>query len=139
MRRVTLACTLLLPFVTAGCGGQIQNLLGPNVDPVIVTETFTGTLTRNGATSHSFPINFSSGGEVTAVLKTVTPDGATVVGFSLGTYNGTACQSVIANDRATAPASLLGRATSTGTLCVRIYDVGTVVDPQDYEIEVTHP
>ncbi len=139
MRRVTLACTLLLPFVTAGCGGDIQNLLAPTPDPVIVTETFTGTLTRNGATSHAFPINYSSGGDVTAVLKTVTPDDTTVVGFSLGTYNGTACQSVIANDRATAPASLLGRATSTGTLCVRIYDVGTLVEPQDYEIEVTHP
>lgn len=139
MRRVTLACTLLLPFVAAGCGGQIQNLIGPTADPVIVTETFTGTLTRNGATSHPFPINFPSGGEVTAVLKTVTPDDTTVVGFSLGTFNGTACQSVIANDRAVAPASLLGRATSTGTLCVRIYDIGSVTDPQNYEIEVTHP
>ena len=69
MRRVTLACTLLLPLVSAGCGGDIQNLLAPTPDPVIVTETFTGTLTRNGATSHSFPINFPSGGDVTAVLK----------------------------------------------------------------------
>jgi hypothetical protein len=72
-------------------------------------------------------------------LKTVTPDDTTVVGFSLGTFNGTACQSVIANDRTVAPASLLGRATSTGTLCVRIYDIGSVIDPQNYEIEVTHP
>lgn len=139
MRRVTLACTLLLPFFAAGCGGDIQDFLGPTPEPVIVTETFSGTVTRNGATSHSFPINFASGGDVTAVLKTVTPDNTTVVGFSLGTFNGTACQSVIANDRATAPASLLGRATSSGTLCVRIYDVGNLVDPQDYEIEVTHP
>jgi len=139
MRRVTLACTLLLPFFAAGCGGDIQNLLGPTPEPVVVTDTFSGTLTRNGATSHTFPINFPSGGDVTAVLKVLSPDGTTVVGFSLGTFNGTACQSVIANDRATAPASLLGRATSSGTLCVRIYDVGTVVDPQDYEIEVTHP
>ncbi len=139
MRRVTLACTLLLPFIAAGCGGQIQDLIGPTPDPVIVTETFTGTLTRNGASSHSFPINFPSGGDVTAVLKVVSPDDTTVVGFSLGTWNGTACQSVIANDRATVLASLLGRATSTGTLCVRIYDVGTLVEPQDYEIEVTHP
>jgi hypothetical protein len=139
MRRVTLACTLLLPLVTAGCGGDIQTLLAPTPDPVIVTETFTGTLTRNGAASHAFPINFSTGGDVTAVLRTLAPDDTTVVGFSLGTFNGTSCQAVIANDRATATASLLGRATSSGSLCVRIYDVGTVVDPQDYEIEVTHP
>lgn len=138
MRRVTLACTLLLPFVAAGCGGDIQDLI-TTPDPVVVTETFTGTLTRNGATSHPFPINFSTGGDVTAVLKTVAPDSTTVVGFSLGTWNGTACQAVISNDRAVQAASLLGRATSTGTLCVRLYDVGTLVDPQDYEVEVTHP
>lgn len=139
MRRVTLSCTLLLPLLTAGCGGQVQSLFAPTPDPVIVTETFTGTLTRNGATSHPFPVSSAGGGDVTAILKAVAPDGAAVVGFSIGTWNGTACQSVIANDRATAPASLLGRATSIGTLCVRIYDVGTIVDPQDYEVEVTHP
>jgi hypothetical protein len=139
MRRVTLACTLLLPFVVAGCGGDIQDLIGPTPEPVIITETFTGTLTRSGATSHPFPINFSSGGQVTALLKTVTPDSTTVVGFSLGTWNGSGCQSVISNDRATMPASIIGQATTTGTLCVRIYDVGTLVDPQDYEIDVTHP
>ena len=54
-------------------------------------------------------------------------------------WNGTACQAVIANDRATAPASLIGFATTSGTLCVRIYDVGTLVEAQDYAIDVTHP
>jgi len=139
MRRVTLACTLLLPIVFAGCGGDIQNIIGPTAEPVFVTETFTGTLTRSGAASHPFPINFSTGGQVTALLKTVTPDDAAVVGFSLGTWNGTACQAVIANDRATAPASLIGLATTSGALCVRIFDVGTLVEAQTYEIDVTHP
>ena len=139
MRRVTLACTLLLPFVAAGCGGDIQDLIATAPDPVVVTETFTGTVTRNGAASHPFPVNYSTGGDVTAVLRTISPDTAAVVGFTLGTWNGTACQAVIANDRATAPASLIGLATTSGTLCVRIYDVGTLVEAQDYEIDVTHP
>ena len=74
-----------------------------------------------------------------AKITAVTPDTSSVVGLSLGTWNGTACQSVISNDRATVPASLLGRATSTGTLCVRIYDVGALSGPQDYELRVVHP
>lgn len=139
MRRVTLACTLLLPFAAAGCGGDIQTLLAPTPDPVIVTESFTGTLTRNGATSHPFSISSAGGGDVTAVLTAVTPDDTTVVGFSLGTWNGTGCQAVISNDRATVTAAIVGTATSTGTLCVRLFDIGAVVDPQDYTIEVTHP
>jgi hypothetical protein len=131
---------MLLPVLAAGCGESIlDQLTQPTAAPVIVTDTFTGTLTRNGATSHPFPISASSGGDVTATLKAVAPDAAAVVGLSLGTWNGTACQAVISNDRATAPVTLLGRATSTGTLCVRIFDVGTLTDAQAYEIEVVHP
>lgn len=140
MSRARLASTLLLPVLTAGCGQSIlDQLTQPTPVAVIVTDTFTGTLTRNGATSHPFPVSSTAGGNVTATLKAVAPDGSAVVGLSLGTWNGTACQAVISNDRATVSVALLGRATSTGTLCVRIYDVGTLADPQAYEIEVVHP
>ena len=139
MRRVTLACTLLLPFITAGCGGDIQDLVGPTPEPVIITETFTGTVTRNGAAAHPFPVNFSSGGTVTAVLRTVTPDSALIIGFALGTWNGNACQAIIANDRASQSTSIVGTATTSGSLCVRLYDTAGLDVPLGYEVDVTHP
>ena len=141
MRRVTLACTLLLPLLVAGCGDDVDTNLPttPSLPDITVTDTFTGTLTVNGATSHPFPVSSVIGGQVTVTLKAVAPDGETVLGMSLGTWNGTACAAVIANDRATVSASILGRATSVGTLCVRIYDVGALAAPQDYEVEVVHP
>jgi hypothetical protein len=143
MRLVTLACTLLLPLlVAAGCGGDDDDNdtpTSPSNPVVTVTDTFTGTLVRNGGTSHPFPVVSAAGGDVTATLKAVTPNAESLVGMSLGTWNGSACQAVIANDRAVVSASILGRATSTGTLCLRIYDIGTITDPQDYEVEVVHP
>lgn len=140
MRRVTLACTLLLSLVAAGCGDDDTDTgTTPTTPSDTVTDTFSGTLTRNGGTSHPFPVIGPAGGDVTATLKSVSPDAGTVLGMALGTWNGTSCQAVIANDRAVVSASILGRATSTGTLCLRVYDVGTVVDPQDYEVEVVHP
>ena len=141
MRRVTLACTLLLPLLVAGCGDDDDNATptSPSNPTVTVTDTFTGTLVRNGGTSHPFPVVSAAGGDVTATLKAVTPNTESLVGMSLGTWNGSACQAVIANDRAVVAASIIGRATSTGTLCLRIYDVGTITDPQDYEVEVIHP
>jgi hypothetical protein len=142
MRRVTLACTLLLPLLVAGCGGDDDDNdtpTSPSTPAVTVTDTFTGTLVRNGGTSHPFPVVSAAGGDVTATLKSITPNAESLVGMSLGTWNGSACQAVIANDRATVSASILGRATSTGTLCLRIYDIGTITDPQDYEVEVVHP
>ena len=139
MRRVTIACTLKLPLLAAGCGNNAQTPTAPTETVTTVTDTFTGTLTRNGATSHPFPVVSAAGGDVTASLKALSPDGAAVVGMSLGTWNGTACQAVLSNDRATVASALLGRATSAGTLCVRIFDVGTLTEPQDYEVEVVHP
>jgi hypothetical protein len=140
MRRVTLACTLLLPLLVAACGNDDTDTPTAPTDPVAtVTDTFTGTLVRNGGTSHPFPIASAAGGDVTATLKAISPNGESLVGMSLGTWNGSACQVVIANDRATVSSAIIGLATTTGQLCLRIYDIGTITDPQDYEVEVVHP
>ena len=139
MRRVTLTCTMLLSVMAAGCGDDNTPTLPTNPTPVTVTETFTGTLAVNGGTSHPFPIASVIGGDVLATLKSIAPDGGSVLGFQLGTWNGATCQAIISNDRATVPTSILGRATATGMLCARVYDIGALSAPQDYEIEVTHP
>lgn len=139
MRVSTFAWLLILPLLVAGCGSDALSSLVPDPIVVTVTDTFTGTVTKNGATSHPFPVISTGGGDVTASIKTVSPDASAVVGLSLGTWNGTGCQAVISNDRATVSSAILGRATSTGTLCVRIFDVGALNDPQDYEVQVVHP
>lgn len=138
-RALAMGAVLACAAAAAGCGNDpLAALVAPTVS-VTVTETFTGTLTRNGATSHSFDVTSTGGGDVSATLTAVSPDDQAVVGFALGTWNGTACQVVITNDRAGQSSALLGRATSTGSLCVRLFDVGLISDPLDYEIEVIHP
>jgi hypothetical protein len=140
MRRLSLACTVVFPFLAAGCGNDaLTALLTPTTVAVTVTDTFSGTVGRNGATSHPFPVVSTGGGDVIASLKSVSPDAMAVLGLSLGTWNGTACQAIISNDRATVSSAILGRATTTGTLCVRIFDVGALNEPQDYEVQVVHP
>lgn len=129
---------LVVLALTAACDDSTPDTTTPtSPSGAITTETFEGTLIRNGATT--FTLTTASSGTVTATLVSIAPDTTIPIGFSLGTWNGTGCQAVISNDRATMPASIIGQATTTGTLCVRIYDVGTLVDPQDYEIDVTHP
>jgi hypothetical protein len=105
--------------------------------PGTVTENFSGTLNQNGATTHPFR---TDAGTVTATLTAVSPDSATVLGLSLGTWNGAACQLVIANDRATQGTILVGLASASGNLCVRLYDAaGGLTQPTSYEVQVVHP
>ena len=53
MRAIILrALALSFAAVAVGCSGEIDNL-PTTPDPVIVTETFTGTLNVNGAVTHN--------------------------------------------------------------------------------------
>lgn len=105
--------------------------------PTIVTERFNGTLTRNGAQTHPFQTQAS--GTVTATLKILVPDNTVRVGLALGTWNGTACNIVIAKDDAVETSVVTGAVSALGSLCVRIYDVGALAATTEYEIEVAHP
>ena len=120
---------------TTGCGGNTPVTPTPTPDPVTVL--FDGTLNQSSAATHRFTSQFA--GEVRATLTAVQPDSATVVGLSLGTWNGNSCTIVIAKDNAVQGNLVIGNVTGIGELCVRIYDVGLLVEPTTYEITVVHP
>lgn len=124
-----------LPVVAAACNNE--NTPTTPTPPPTVTDPFSGTINRNGAATHTFTV--ATAGDVKATLKSLAPDSTIVVGLSLGTWNGAACQIVIANDKAAQGNTVTGTASSLGTFCVRVYDVGNIVDTTSYEIEVEHP
>ena len=111
--------------------------VGPTEEaPVAVTETFTGTVTLNGAVRHEFITQRA--GSVTATLGTLSPDSTAVLSVSLGTWNGQSCQLIISRDNMTSGGSVVGSA-SAGNFCVRVADPnGQLAQPISYEINVTH-
>jgi hypothetical protein len=135
--RAALAATVTL---VAGCGDN--NVVSIPTAPTIntVTETFNGTLQRNGGVTHTFVT--SSFGSVQVILLSLTwdSDQTAAIGMSLGTWNGTSCAAVISQDRALANASIIGTANGAGTYCVRAFDSNASLDrPVDYTLQVTHP
>ena len=122
----------------AGCEGEINNF-PTTPDPVTVTETFTGTLTVNGAQTH----NVFSGatGLVTATITSLGETAPEKVGFSMGTLSSVGtCTVIVHNDNAVVTSALTGTvANLSGTLCVRIFDVGALTAPVDYTMTVSHP
>ena len=128
---------LLLACAAAACDDDPATT--PTAPTTTKTQTFSGTITQNGATTHNFDVG--SAGTVTATLKTIGADNRLVVSFALGTWTGTACSIVLANDAATGGAVLSGTMTGIGTLCARVGDVGNIAAGPgvSYSIEVVHP
>lgn len=131
------AVPILLLVLTTACADDLATTLTDPTPTTSTTEVFTGTINRNGAATHTFTTTRS--GSVTATLSSLRPDNTIAIGLSLGTWNGEACQTVIARDRAVVGNVVIGTASSAGTLCVRVYDVGALVAPTKYEVQVVRP
>jgi hypothetical protein len=131
---------VVLALVSAGCS-EDDLPTGPTVTPTIITEPpFTGTLTPNGGITYPF-IATSFGAVVsTIVALDPSPDNTVRVGMSLGTWNGTVCQTILANDNSFIGTVINGQVTTAGQLCVRIYDAqGSLTEPVNFDIRITHP
>lgn len=121
----------------AACGDDPFEI-PTNPDPAVpVTVTFSGTVNRNGAATHTF--NTGASGTVTATLTLLAADDGTTISVALGTFNGSACQLVITKDDAVQGSVVTGAVSALGSLCVRISDLGTLAQAADYEIQVSHP
>jgi hypothetical protein len=139
MRRVLTGVLLLLPLVaaSAACDDASTTPTTPTT-PTTTTETFSGRITVNGAATHNF--YSTSTGTVTATLTQLVPESTAKIGLAMGTWNGSTCAIVLANDQAVRTSIVTGTVSTVGgSLCVRIYDVGAMSEPTDYEITVVHP
>jgi hypothetical protein len=132
------ALALAVAIGAAGCEGEINNF-PTTPDPVTVTETFTGTLTVNGAQTHN--VFTGATGLVSATITSLGETAPAKVGFSMGTLSSVGtCTVIVHNDNAVVTTALTGTvANLNGTLCVRIFDVGVMSAPVDYTFTVSHP
>jgi hypothetical protein len=131
------ALVLTAVVVTLGCDDDTPTTPTTPTAPANVTETFTGTVNKNGAASHNF--TSSAAGVIQATLKSLSPNSEIEVGFAVGTWSGLVCNVVLVRDRAVQSTVIYGNVNVSGELCVRVYDVGNVTEPIEYSIEVIHP
>ena len=110
-------------------------------DAPTVTETFSGTLSTNGAAIYPFSVTAAKGGKVTATLDTLDPS-TVPVGMSLGTWNGSTCTVVVDNQAAVQTSVIAGTTSTVASLCLRVYDASGTVPAEtsvSYSVSVVHP
>ena len=144
MRLSTLGAWLLvvsLALAAAGCSDTI-NVTSPSEPSVPVTlepvtESFSGTVSQGGVSYHLINAKV---GTVTMTMMAIGPDSAATVGMSIGVLNQIACTSVMENPTARVGSQLVGTATGVTTLCVKLYDAGTIAadQPLSYEIALKY-
>jgi hypothetical protein len=133
MRISTSLSSLLLALAVAGCGSDSTPTAPSEPAPVLVSESFSGTLTVNGLQAHVFTA--TRAGTASVQLTALSDPGATFA-LSLGTWNGAACQIVIANPAAVLNTAVTGTAQVAGQFCALLNDAGKLTAPVDYTVDV---
>jgi hypothetical protein len=145
MRRL-IPGVLLLALVAgvAGCNNNnnptTPTTPTPTTTTATTTETFSGTLTLNGAIT--FPFTAGAGGTITATLTSESPDATLPIGLALGAWSGSTCAISIPNDAAVQSSAITGTVTAAAALCVRVYDAAGKVpaaQPVSFTVTVVHP
>lgn len=95
---------------------------------ILAVRSVTGSFTPDGVLTGG-----TSGAKWTG--KTID---TTIIGIALGTWSGTTCSVVLANDLSSVGSQVTGVVQGAGSLCARVYDVGKIVTPATFTIEVTH-
>jgi hypothetical protein len=140
MRRSIVSAVLLglsVALLGVGCGSTAATTTTTTTPATTTTEMFISSVNVNGAATYAFTA--TTAGTVTATLTTVGPDNTVTIGLALGTWNGTACQLILTNDAAVQGAVITGSVSGTGSLCVRVYDVGKLTAAATFEVDIVHP
>ena len=141
------ACCALVAVIGVmsgvGCSGGSSgttSVSGPS--PTLVTETFNGSITRNGQAVHSFVVS-SSGNQVLAGFTNMSPSSVTSLGLGIGSWD-TASSTCGLNqsqsDAAKVGSTAVSGTANSGNYCLRVYDGGNIPDATTvtYTLQVQH-
>jgi hypothetical protein len=133
MKRIFWA-VLGVALLSAGCADPTAPTTPTPALPTI-QETFSDTLLVAGANTHSFSVTAVGGVKVT--VDSVVP--GAVVGIGIGTPSLGSCSVIDRLETVGGPSVVLsGTATIPGLYCVTIFDLGNLVEPAVYVINVLH-
>jgi hypothetical protein len=143
---------LAAALFASACESQETTTTVTAPTPVTKTDTFAGRVAPNGAVTFTFTT--AAGGLVNGTLKAVefvtpppappegeAPVAVPAIGIALGRWDTatSACTLTVTTNQAVAGSVISGAASGAGTLCLRVYDSGSVAAPLTFSVDVEHP
>ena len=135
MRAATLAGTLAIAALAAGCGSDRTTPTTPSVSGTM-SETWSGVVAPGGQTSRSFTVNKAG-----AITVTLTSAGTTFgLGVGLPRVTGGGCRLGVAVNASASTTPQISTQAEAGQYCVEVYDLGTITgDPVGFALKIDHP
>lgn len=133
-----LRLTLALGVVCLACSNNSPTPTAPTQPTGPVTDTFASAFTVNGSASRTF--RASQAGTVTITLDSVGPPPTVLVGLGVGVpfVNSVPCQLTSSLTDA-GPGAQISMHADPGSYCVKIFDVGNLVETVNFSMSITHP
>jgi hypothetical protein len=126
---------VLLAICSVSCGDEAATTAPTSVTSP-TTVTWTTLLYARGAASRSFVA--SQAGSVTVTLQSA----AVPIGIAVGVpavASGSSCRASTSVTAASSDAPLLTIGVEQGTYCVLVFDIGGIVDPIAFTVNLVHP
>ena len=133
--RYASVCLLLAVVCSASCGDEAATTAPTSVTSP-TTVTWTTHIYAKGAASRSFVA--SQAGSVTVTLQSA----AVPIGIAVGVpavASGSGCRAATSVTAAPSDAPQLTTGVEEGTYCVLVFDVGGIVDPIPFTLQLVHP
>ncbi len=139
-QRARVAVLVVIATVATAACGEVKDPITFDPTPLMITDTFNGTLTTGETKFHAFANTVA--GTITVKLVTVGPDNTLTLGIDIGTWDGLACNPIFGTgSRAAAQGYSFAGSAVAANFCIRVYDGASLI-PADteatYSVTVEH-
>jgi len=130
---------LVLGLVAASACSDNQTPTAPTQPTGPTTATFASAFTVNGSASRTFTT--TEAGTVTMTLDSAGPPSNVVLGLGVGVpyVSGAPCLLTSSITTAAGPGPHISMHADPGSYCVKVYDIGKLIETVSFSISITHP
>ncbi len=140
LSRVAFLIVFALAAGACGDSSSDSSSLPTSPSATQVTDSFSGTVSQNGSSIHTFSVT-TAGYPLLAGYTSLVPNSIAALGLGIGAWDGSNCGlNQSQNDASRSGSTAISGTAAAGNYCIRVYDGGNVPEgvTVSYTVQVQH-